>query len=349
MRGIYTATYLDALQKHCCAKRNLPAGLDVGKAFQLIVGTSTGAIIGCGLAKGVSPLDIAKLYEQHGSLIFPKKIPKKIDRDLIFQLWTRPAYLNQGNAALASALDGVFGKMTIGELWTERKIALSIPAVNMSNYRAWVFKTPHDPNSNHRDDKYTLADVCRASSAAPLFRSLAAIDDPNGNGYDVFADGGLWSNNPVIVALVEALRMTAKKEEEIEIFCLGSCGRPEGNLIDKNSLDRGIVEWKFGGEAATVSIASQEFAFDMIGKMLLPHLKKTVKIVRFPTDKIPASMLDFLDLDETSAIGFNALKQQARNDANTTNSLIGSHTPDGLAIEALFNDMPARVSSPKEE
>ena len=54
MRGIYTGTYLEALEHAFALKRNAPKGLDVGKAFQLIVGTSTGAILGCGLAKACS-------------------------------------------------------------------------------------------------------------------------------------------------------------------------------------------------------------------------------------------------------------------------------------------------------
>ena len=44
---------------------------------------------------------------------------------------------------------------------------------------------------NGRDDGYALVDVCLATSAAPVFRSLAVIDRPDGRGHNVFADGGL--------------------------------------------------------------------------------------------------------------------------------------------------------------
>lgn len=343
MRGIYTATFLEAMEQAFAKKRNISPGLDVGKAFQLIVGTSTGAIIGCGLAKGVSPGKITKMYKEHSADIFPKKMPSKINSDLICQLKTRPRYLKKGDAALTTALSKVFGNMTVSQVWENRRIALAIPAVNMANYNAWVFKTPHDPKSNHRDDNYTLVDICRASSAAPLFRSLAAVDHASGNTYNVFTDGGLWANNPVIVALVESLRMTDGQEEEIEIFCLGTCGKPEGELIGKDFLDRGLLEWKFGGEAAKVSIASQEYAFDMIAGMLTRHLKKTVRIVRFPSNKIPGSMLQYLDLDEIRPEGLNALIGQAQSDADKTNSEIQQGSADGRLIEALFNDMPQLV------
>ena len=46
-----------------------------------------------------------------------------------------------------------------------------------------------------------------ASSAAPIFRSLAVVDDPNNDhGVEqVFADGGLWANNPIMLGLADAL------------------------------------------------------------------------------------------------------------------------------------------------
>lgn len=227
MRGIYTATYLEEIERSFSGKRKVPQGLDIGKVFRLIVGTSTGAIIGCGLAKGVSPSEMVKLYQKHGPAIFPKKMPIGLSIDLLAQMFKRSDYLRQGDQALHHALAQVFGDMTVGQLWKERGIALAVPAVNMANFRAWVFKTPHDPKNNHRDDNYTLIDVCRASSAAPLFRSLAAIDHPRGNGCDVFTDGGLWANNPVIVALVEAFRILGTKMKRSRSSALAAVANPK--------------------------------------------------------------------------------------------------------------------------
>jgi hypothetical protein len=341
MRGLYTSTYLAELEKAFCATRKCP-GLEIGKAFNLIVGTSTGAIIGCGLAHGVSPAAMSKLYREQGSKIFPKKMPSAIGLDLVTQLWTRPAALASGDQALRSALTAVFGTTTIKQLWDSRGIALAIPAVNMATYRSWVFKTPHDPQSDHRDDDRSLVEVCLASSAAPLFRSLSAIGHDGQGGHDVFADGGLWANNPVMVAILEALRMH-KGDGPIEIFSLGTCGKPEGEIVPRDGVHRGLLEWKFGGEAAKVSIAAQEFAFDMMATFLRPHLKKEVSVLRFPADKIPGAMLQYLDLDETRPEGLEALMRQARQDAHMTNSQIQRGAAEGLSIKALFDSMPTRV------
>jgi uncharacterized protein len=340
MRGIYTASYLAALERSFAKTRGLTA-LDVGKAFQLIVGTSTGAIVGCALAVGgVVPSRIVDLYRLHGKEIFPRRMPSGFGVDLLHQLRARPALLRGGETALRKALVGSLGKATIADVWQKRQIALAIPAVNMANYRAWVFKTPHNSGSNHRDNDHTLVDVCLASTAAPLYRSLAAIDHAGGRGFNVFADGGLWANNPVLVALAEALRMCAADQTDIEIFCLGSCGKPEGEIIPKDSVHRGLADWKFGGEAAKVSIAAQEYAFDEIAQMLAAHLTRKVRIVRFPSSKIPGAMLQYLDLDETRVEGLDALVRQANADADMTNSEIQRGTDEGLRIDALFRSAP---------
>ena len=343
VRGIYAAAYLDELEQGFVMRRTAQ-GLDIGKATDLIVGTSTGAIIGSGLATGHTPAELVQLYRQHASEIFPKRLPSRLGWDLFQQLITRQWHLERGDQALRRALSALFQKTTLRELWEKRGIALAIPAVSMSTYRGWVFKTPHSSTSDHRDDDTTIVDACLASSAAPLFRSLASVEHANTNTCDVFADGGLWANNPVLVALVEALSMSGDNDEEITIYSLGTCGKPEGQVLGRDDLHRGLAGWKFGGEAATVSIAAQEFAFDMIGDLLLPHLRKKVKIVRFPFGQIPVALLEYLDLDETRSEGLDALVRQARHDAHMTNRHIAQGTEDGRAIKNLFDSMPLRAA-----
>jgi hypothetical protein len=343
MRGIYTAAYLDALDSAFSKRRQLPGGLNIGEGFQLIVGTSTGAIIGSALATGTAPAKVMELYRQHGAEVFPKKLPSKANPDLFKQFLTRPKYLAQGETALRSELVKLLGTATLADIWKTRHIAMALTAVNMSTYRSWIFKTPHDADTNHRDDERTLVEVCLASSAAPLYRSLAVLEHQTTKTYNVFADGGLWANNPVIVTLVEALQMTSHTDEDIEIFSLGSCAKPEGEVIPRRKRHRSLTEWKLGGGAAAVSIAAQEFAFDMIAKSLCPHLKKKVRIIRFPSEKIPGAIHQYLDLDETRPEGLDALVQQARTDADMTSSKHYQQTDDARAIADVFNDMPPRA------
>src|SRR3984957_2955845 len=74
MRGTYTATYLERVATTFAQRRKLDS-LDVGKGVDLIVGTSTGAIIGCALAAGKPLSQIVSLYRKHGSTLLSKKLP----------------------------------------------------------------------------------------------------------------------------------------------------------------------------------------------------------------------------------------------------------------------------------
>ena len=63
MRGVYQAAYLAAFADRV-RQADHPAVpvLDIGSAFDLIVGTSTGGIVACALAKGIPPQDVQSLY-----------------------------------------------------------------------------------------------------------------------------------------------------------------------------------------------------------------------------------------------------------------------------------------------
>lgn len=343
MRGTYTATYLDRLAATFAQRRGI-ARLDLGAAFDLIVGTSTGAIIGCALAVGLPLSQVVDLYKKHGKAIFPRRLPSRAGAELARDLITRRRALATGDAALRKALTETLGETTVGQLYRERKIALAITAVELTQHRSWVFKTPHLQNTNRRDDNYRLVDVCMASTAAPIYRSLAAIDHPDSpasDGYNVFADGGLWANNPVLVGLIDALDMT-DNGRQIEIFCLGTCPLPAGEQVGKTEVNRGLQAWKFGGGAAGLSIDAQEFAYDHMARLLAKHVDRPCEVVRFPRDQIPAALMPYLDLDDTRPEAISALINQARTDADMTNSRCGNPgDPAGQMICRLFSDVPA--------
>jgi len=341
MRGTYTATYLDRAAS-AFAKRRGIAALDIGAAFDLIVGTSTGGIIACALAAGLPLGEIVNLYIKKGSTIFSRPLPTSLPGGL-FDYWRRPNALAMGTTCLREELIKKFKEKKLGQIYSERGIALAIPAVEMSQHRAWVFKTPHLNGTNHRDDNYALVDVCLATSAAPIYRSLAALNHPDGDGSgsNVFADGGLWANNPVLVGLIDALNLAARGQE-IHIFCLGTCPMPAGEHIATDDVHRGLREWKFGGETAGLAIDAQQFAFDHMAKMLTRHIDRKCTVIRFPSDKVPAALIPYLGLDETRPEAISALINQARTDADMLNSKCAyrDSDPEAALICSLFESAP---------
>jgi len=344
MRGTYTATYLDRVGAAFARRRGIEA-VDIGAAFDLIVGTSTGGIIACALAAGIALSDIVNLYVQHGPKIFSRSLPSGV-LGAIPDGWNRPSALAAGTDELRKALAEKLGTATLGDIYAARGIGLAIPAVEMSQHRAWVFKTPHlKDTTNHRDDNYTLVDVCLATTAAPIYRSMAAVDHPDksASGFNVFVDGGLWANNPVLVGFIDALDLTVPRQE-IQIYCLGTCPMPAGEQIAKSALDRGLGEWKFGGEAASLAVDAQQFAYDHMAKKLARHVNRKCTVIRFPSEKVPAALIPYLDLDETRPEAMEALINQARTDADMTNSkcAYAGTDPEAALICDLFNAVPPR-------
>ncbi len=346
MRGTYTATYLDRVANAFATRRGVKA-LDIGAAFDLIVGTSTGGIAACALASGIPLSEITELYVEHGPKTFSRPLPGGIF-STIGDIKKRPQALAEGTEALRKALESRFGKITLGEIYAARCIALAIPATEMGQHRAWVFKTPHlKDTTNRRDDHYTLVDVCLATTAAPIYRSMAVVDHPDNNagGYNVFVDGGLWANSPVLVGLIDALDMS-EPGQEIQIFSLGTCPLPTGERIDKSAVHRGLPEWKFGGDAALLAIDAQLFAFDHMAKKLARHVDRSCIVIRFPSEKIPASLIPYLGLDDTRDEAIRALIDQARTDADMANSKCAYAESDSEAalISELFESMPERAN-----
>lgn len=341
MRGIYSAAFLHELSSLFAKKRGCEA-LDVGKGFDLIVGTSTGAIVGCALAAGEPLSKVVKLYRENGPKIFPERVPSSMMK-VLGQIPRRGGINRRGAAALKKALEAVFGTKTFKEVETLRGIALSIPAVEMSQQRSWVFKTSHWGGTRDNDTK--LVDACMATSAAPIFRSLAAVEVGGDlGGYRVFADGGLWANNPVLVGLLDAIKMSSGRP--IEIFALGSYPKPDGERIAKADLDRGYGEWQFGAKAASLSIAAQEFAFDNMARMFakeFTNLGRPISVIRFPKGDLRPDIVPHLELDNSSDQAMSALIDQARADVNLAISACDD-TADatGQIIKRLFEDMPCK-------
>ena len=342
MRGTYTTTYLDRVANAFASRRGVST-LDIGAAFDLIVGTSTGGIVACALAGGIPLSEITALYVEHGPMIFTRPLRGGVF-SAVRDIRKRPQALAEGNEVLRRALESRFGRTTLGEIYTARRIALAITATEIGQHRAWVFKTPHlKDTTNHRDDHYTLVDVCLATTAAPIYRSMSAVDHPDNDtgGYNVFVDGGLWANNPVLVGLIDALDMT-EPGQEIHIFSLGTCPIPTGERVDKSAINRGLLEWKFGGDAASLAIDAQQFAFDHMAKKLAQHVERRCTVIRFPSEKVPAALIPYLGLDDTRDEAIRAVIDQARTDANMANSkcAYADTDPEAALICALFESMP---------
>ncbi|MEQ1771585.1 MAG: CBASS cGAMP-activated phospholipase [Devosia sp.] len=230
IRGLLPASVLAQLES-----RYLNGG-KIGDHFDLIAGTSTGGIIALGLAFGLEAQSIVDLYADHGSEIFPPRPPisgmpltglmQKATRSL--RGMTRYQY---DRAPLETLLRAAFGERVLGE--STRRLAIpSFDGYGEVN----VFKTPHHKDYQ-KDWSEKAVDIALATSAAPTFFSTFR------NGTRQFADGGVWANNPIMIALVDALACYDVDRSQIDILSLG-CADGEYKITADQELKGGIWHWR---------------------------------------------------------------------------------------------------------
>ena len=87
-----------------------------------------------------------------------------------------------------------------------RKCRLIIPAVNLTDGVTCIFRTPHLPTKRPEYD-WKISEIIVSATAAPTFFPHKTM--PNGKSY---VDGGLWANDPGLVALGEAARVLRCKD-----------------------------------------------------------------------------------------------------------------------------------------
>ena len=119
IRGVLTATVLE---------RIVSAYPSLLTNATLLSGTSTGGIIALGLASGMSPAQLRKLYEDTGPSIFDASWRISFGGKLISKY---------SNKALKNVLDGVFGDQKLGDLAKE----VLIPTFDLDSQEETLART----------------------------------------------------------------------------------------------------------------------------------------------------------------------------------------------------------------
>jgi hypothetical protein len=179
------------------------------KREAFLAGTSTGAILVALRGKGMEWAEILDMFGSKASEIF------KNPASLIGSL-ARSKYKASG---LEKLLKFYLGDLKMKDL----KKPTYITAADFQTGRPKVFD---------RSDDVLVRDVVRCSTAAPTYFA------PVGGRY---ADGGLWANNPVLVALAGFCDKEKVHPLRCRILSLGTGGEYWKPVkLDK---DMGLVEW----------------------------------------------------------------------------------------------------------
>lgn len=176
--------------------------------------------------------------------------------------WQRLQHYSYERGALERILLELLGGRTLGAAGSR----LCIPSFEGEHGEVYIFKTPHHPDFT-KDQRESMVKVGLATSAAPgYFRPL------RDGGY-TFVDGGVWANNPIMIALVEALTSFAVSRERIRILSVG-CGSEPYSVSGRKLTRGGLWHWRDIINAA-MSLQSQN-ALGQAG--LLIGLERVVRI-----------------------------------------------------------------------
>lgn len=351
MRGLYSATLLQTLADRF-AKERCVRVLDIGRGFDVIVGTSTGGILATALAAGVGMKEVRALYRVWGPRIFSNPFPNgRSTGSRVRSYWWRLKCLlssANGGRSLDAALAEVFGSETIGQLYERRGIRLCIPATSLLRHSPRVFKTPHLEYKD-RDNELSLVRICRATSAAPVFLPLVSLGNANPAG-DAYSDGGLWANNPVLVGLIEGLAVS-QPEQPVHILSVGTCS-PSSGAGPVSHLDRGIGYWLEGVRLLTLTMDAQGQAAHYSAQHLaaeLGRLGKEVVILRCKESAPSSDQIDLLQLDSASNGALSLMEELGKHDGDGTYRWRqGSNLPNGRKLAEIFQRMPETNDEAKE-
>jgi hypothetical protein len=194
IRGVITLEVLARLEGLLAQATGRGAAFRLCDFFDYVAGTSTGAIIAAGLARGMSTQELLRFYREAGPAMFDKA-----------RLLTRLKNLYRSEP-LADMLQKTFGADT--DLRPEHlRCLLLVVTRNVTTDSAWPISS--NPLARYNDLarpdcnlRIPLWKIVRASTAAPIYFPPEVVNwDPhNPEKSFVFVDGGVTPyNNPAFL------------------------------------------------------------------------------------------------------------------------------------------------------
>lgn len=178
-------------------------GCPLHKKFDLVFGTSTGAIIAALIALGYEIDTILNLYRTHVPTVMSARTSVTRSR------------------GLRKLAKDVFGQSTFGEV----KTGIGIVAVRWLTERPMIFKANLD-QAHGRTGTFvpgfgvSIADaVCASCSAYPFFRRTV-VSTAMGENVEL-VDGGYCANNPTLYAIADAIHALHRERQDIRVVSIG--------------------------------------------------------------------------------------------------------------------------------
>lgn len=273
IKGVMPASFLATVEK--------ATGKRIVDHFDLIAGTSTGGIIAIGLGLGIPASEILSFYREKGPGVFGQPESRMARAHRFLRWGRRPKYAPD---ALREALTDIFADRRLGESETR----LLIPAFHRDQQAVYVFKTAHHPRFAV-DFREMAVDVALATAAAPVYFPAHRL--PSGSH---LLDGGVWANNPIGLAAVEAVGVMRWPGNSVRILSLGCT--EETSIFQEDPGFLGVGG--FGGNVIGLMFQGQSRSALGTAKILTGHPHDGSKVWRYS----PQVPLNTFRLDSVAQI-----------------------------------------------
>jgi patatin-like phospholipase/acyl hydrolase len=262
IKGVFPAAFLADVEE--------TIGEPVVDYFDLIVGTSTGGIIALGLGLGITATEILTFYERYGPRIFRGGTGLVRLRQLVTAKYNPDP--------LRDALQEMFGQRKLGE----SKTRLVIPSLNLETGNVHLLKTAHHPPFE-RDYKMEVVDVALATAAAPTYFPTHRLS----SGIPL-VDGGMWANNPMGPAAVEAIGLLEWKKGDVKLLSIGCTDSPlsvdadRASRLGLNYWAKRLVSVFMAGQSSS-SLGTAQL---LLGRNNVVRISPKVDSKRFKLDNV---------------------------------------------------------------
>lgn len=242
IRGLIPALVLAEIERR--------TGRRTADMFDLIAGTSTGAILACGLTRpgpDGSPLhsaeELAALYRSEG--------PKIFDRSLLKRITSLEGLIDEryDDSGLTASLAASLGDARLKDAVTD----VLLTAYDIEARFAFFFRSSRARTDDAFD--FSMAEAARASAAAPTYFAPIEVTDAAGARTYPLVDGGVFAVNPAMCAYAEVVGAGA---DVSVIAALGTGAHTKAYAYD-DVRGWGALEWArplldmvFDGVADTV-------------------------------------------------------------------------------------------------
>lgn len=183
----------------------------LGKYFDLVFGTSTGAIIASMIALGYEVEDIHALYKKHVPAVMQAKKPA------------------DKSAALAKLANEIYAEKQFTDVIT----GVGIVATRWRTEKPMIFKA-NKAQAHGRLATFTpgfgvsVSNAVQASCSAVPFFERKTVTTAN-DGEVELIDGRYCANNPTLYAIADAIRSLNKRPEDIRVVSIGVGVYPQPN------------------------------------------------------------------------------------------------------------------------